>query len=384
MRRLDIRWMMFAAVATLTPACTYILGLEGDVDSLSSGTGGTGGAGGTTTTSNGGAGGTGGNGGCGAGQDDCGGGCVDLDTSVNCGVCGRNCDVDACVSGHCEVTQVGSTMAGGATSAVAVDSSGVYWADRGGERVMRADLDGANPMELVTGEAGLEDIEVLPGMLFWTGSGNVGAYNLILSSNVPIAGGESNPFGITVHDTFAYWANFASGAIRRAPTDGGMQPTDWYSNLSSQPSAIVNDGTNLYWTNVVNGGGVLSLPISGGSETQLVTEDAARELAISPQFLYWVRQTEESIVRMLPTTGQMPTMVVSGLGRLQGLAVDGEDVFFTVNEAPTCEVMRTRGDGMGTPLKLADGCTDSPFGLAVDASHVYWSDIDNTVKRVAR
>lgn len=384
MRRLDIRWMIFAAVATLTPACTYILGLEGDVDSLSSGTGGAGGAGGTTTISSGGAGagGTGGNGGCGPGQDDCGSGCVDLNTSMNCGTCGRSCGNDACVSGLCEVVEIASTTptVPPKASAVAVDATYVYWADRGTGAVNRRDLDGSNPITLATGQGTVEDIELEGGNVYWTNGTAVRSVPIDGGNEVTIASGEAGPYGITVYSGVAYWTNIGSGAIRMT---GLMDKT---STPLGAPSVIVNDGIDLYWTDASSGGDIMTVPISNTQEQQLLDENAPNELAISLGFLYWVRPASAEIVRMQAAMGQMPTTLVSGEGLPQGLAVDagGVYVYFTTT-SPVCQVMRVRADSSEGPIKLADGCTDSPFGIAVGQNHVYWYDVNaSRVKRVAR
>ena len=66
------------------------------------------------------------------------------------------------------------------------------------------------------------------------------------------------------------------------------------------------------------------------------------------------------------------------------MAIDDRDVYFTSSLAGTGAVLRGARDGCAAPTTIAKDL-GRPYGIAVDASSVYWvNQDDGTVMRVPK
>ena len=324
---------------------------------------------------------------CGPGQACCGSGgeaaftCLDVEgDSNNCGGCGHVCVGTGCNGGLCQPTRIiqavnpgdphvdsnnvyylGSfsvieapldggaaiNLSAGATPLpvnLTIDSANAYWADQTVDEIWQAPLDpdaGAPtfltlfplppdpvPYGLATdGEA----------LFCASGSSDGGAISIISNSfglgGRTIASGPFVPNGLVVDSSaagYVYWTDLDAGAVMRI-LRSGVNGVQTLISGQSTPTGVAVDSVNVYWANAGNGT-VVAKPLDGGAA-------------------------------VIIAQGTSPDRV----------AVDSNWVFFTDSAAGT--VMKIPLDG-GTPLPIAID-QDSPTGICLDATHVYWTNSSN-------
>ncbi len=188
-------------------------------------------------------------------------------------------------------------------------------------------------------------------------------------------------FSLAVDDTNVYWLTAVCGsssirlrmrpkadlmaAIQEAPPDdGGMYAYATYGYVAV-------DATSVYWVNAYELHAA-DKPLGGGATRKLYaasnTGDVARGIAVDDRVYVVFGTTLLAIDKktFAPTT--LATDIVMG-GRV-GIATDATHVYYT---NPDGRILRVAKSG-GAPETLAAGQPE-PQGLALDATHVYWSNI---------
>ncbi|HEY7898449.1 MAG TPA: IPT/TIG domain-containing protein [Gemmatimonadaceae bacterium] len=105
---------------------------------------------------------------------------------------------------------------------------------------------------------------------------------------------------------------------------------------------------------------------------------------LDPTSVYWVDETlgSGSSIKKVSKTGGSVTVLASGLGAVNQIAVDGTNVYWTeYNEANGNGQIRSVPIGGGTITTLASGTPAGssydvfyPTGIALDANYVYWGE----------
>ena len=106
----------------------------------------------------------------------------------------------------------------------------LYWGHCGTGKIQRANLDGSNVEDIITGQVCVQDVEfdVSGETIYWAdygevyGKGSIHRANLDGSNAEELASGYSNPHTI-VFDSFTnkiYWTSHGDGSIYRANHDG--------------------------------------------------------------------------------------------------------------------------------------------------------------------
>ena len=286
-------------------------------------------------------------------------------------------------------------------SAIAVDSSAVYWIDTGSRQVMSADLCGTAVTTLVVSTDKITGIAIDDTNVYFLDLGGTQGDGPITAMAVPKAGGTTRAIAsttgyvgpeqedpIAVDDTSVYFAaneaTLANGTIVSAPKSGGsvtvLATGQWNINT------LLVDSTNVYWSST-NGdsifGAVSSCLKTGGPTDALVVgmtsgADVAGFFAIALDAGY-VYVPEPAAVARIPKGGgavELITTTQSLQDNVQtGIAVDSSHVYWveTPGEASVIHVATAAGGPDATLVSAATGDEASGVRLAVDATSVYWT-----------
>jgi hypothetical protein len=158
---------------------------------------------------------------------------------------------------------------------------------------------------------------------------------------VAIAAAEALPLDLAIDSTNVYWVDnghysgcaMATGSVRRAPKAGG--PSTVLAGGELGPVAITIDDTSAYWADDCGSGRIRATSLDGGG--------AVRELPTPPTTFF----TNDRF-----------------------LAVVGPDVYFN-SDSEGMLAMPKDGSGMEHPLP--GDSNDYVYGLAADATGVYWA-----------
>lgn len=115
---------------------------------------------------------------------------------------------------------------------VAVDGSGIYWADPDQNEIVRANLGGTGTTPLVQGANGPCGVTLVGGRIFWAngGSGTLGVASITgTAANESYITDQNQPCGVTSYAGYLYWTT-STGQV-----DGGS--VNKVSLSSSSPTA---------------------------------------------------------------------------------------------------------------------------------------------------
>jgi hypothetical protein len=144
-------------------------------------------------------------------------------------------------------------------------------------------------------------------------------------------------------------------------------PTVLASN-QTQPIALAIDATNVYWVDKGSPGAVMQVPKVGGTPIALATnEDGANTVAVDSGFVYWghVAGTGPNVSRV-PIGGGATFAITTA--DTYGLAVDASYVYFSSAN----RVIARAPKGGGSAMPLATGHFAEQ--IAVDGTSLYWME----------
>jgi hypothetical protein len=192
----------------------------------------------------------------------------------------------------------------------------------------------------------------------------------ILAPNEPTSG------GIAVDATSVYWTN---GDVMKVPIGGGA-PVVLAVAQTTGPIAV--DATSVYWG---DGRGLMKVAITGGSPTTLVSNNGVRFVALDAANVYFA---DGQSVFKVPLDGGAPPTLLAMASDVSALAADATNVYWLEFLAGSLKRVAIRGGaattlatGLRIPLRRSAG-EPVPFGLALDATTVYWTS-ENAVNAVS-
>jgi sugar lactone lactonase YvrE len=251
-------------------------------------------------------------------------------------------------------------------ASLAMDSQFIYWANPGTGTIGRAELGCKGDVDnafIITGDEP-QWIAVDSGHIYWTsslaskggGEGEIGRADIegkpesieaaFIPGRIETAPGEfealvGRPQGIAVDTGHIYWANDRTNAIARADIEGKLESVEpsWHDlGPSETPQGVAVDATHIYWTSNNPNSWIAMADLSGEKEVfksvnlEGFVPAEVRGLAIHGNHVYWVRKAGGDIGRSNLELGAIEEgfLAPSG-GALKGLAVDTEDIYWTIN-----------------------------------------------------
>lgn len=280
---------------------------------------------------------------------------------------------------------------------ITTDGTAVYWATLGGD-VMKVDKSGGTPATMASEQTGALAIAVDSASVYWTTVfGTRSIMKVPLSGGAPtvIATGE-NPYGLAVTTDTIYWSDFGSdagsvdGAIMKAPLSGGSATT--LASGERGPLGIAVDATNVYWARNDISSQIMKVAIGGGNVAPVTAgQDHPAGVAVFESNVFWTNysnppyNTEGKVMKASLVDGTPIELATDQLGPLN-IVTDGSYVYWTnqgdkdMEASPsripnTGSVMRAAADGSSLST-IADG-QNGPHSIAIDATHVYWTNEDD-------
>jgi hypothetical protein len=209
-------------------------------------------------------------------------------------------------------------------------------------------------------------------------TGNDGASDVAEGGTVTTT--ASNPRGIFVSNGLVYYTNFASGAgdgtVSVAPASGGAH-TDLATALTAPWAITVAAGTVYFTLAPVGTGGVSSVPATGGSVTSIQTGlSSALGIAADGTNVYWSFDSGGPVVSFVPLAGGTPKQLLAFGGALvpTGLLITGTDVYVPTDGSQAAVLAGTTG---GSPLTALDAQTPITFADVVVSSTTVYATVDD-------
>jgi hypothetical protein len=187
-----------------------------------------------------------------------------------------------------------------------------------------------------------------------------------------VAGGLADPIDLRADDDYLYWSNLADFTVVRHPKTGGA--VDTLANGTSSAYSTSLDDDYVYWISDIQ----IRRVRKNGIDESVVATTNANFLTVDATHFYW---TWTSTVHARPTslaTGE--TTIFTGGNNLSRLVADATHLYFVGNDG-----VRRWSKATQETTSFAVGATETgATGLAVDATHVYWSISSQTATSYIR
>ena len=200
---------------------------------------------------------------------------------------------------------------------------------------------------------------------------------------VALATNADNAALLATDNTNVYWTAPDDNAILKAPIANTGEVT-LVKNLVNSPLGVAVDATNVYW---VTGGGIQSVPIIGGSKTEIDTKLSLQGVYQTPDVAVnasGVFATTADGIVMVPLTGGTAVTIVTGQNP-NSIAVDASNVYWSNlgnAQGVMGTIMKAPTTANATPVTIATlGSTAVPVAVAVDANDIYWVEGLGDVKK---
>jgi streptogramin lyase len=312
---------------------------------------------------------------------------ADLATSnKHCGSPCHDCLGGACEAGTCRPVEISAPEP--EAQGLAIDATNIYWTNTNTVgRVSTCPLAGCNgaPTVLATGQAAPNAVIAIGEDVFWTnysgstlmrcartGCNQTPAVHTTMS---PLTAG----FGRLATDgALLFFTDGGNGKVHSCPLGACAGTHATLASFQQNPWGIAVDETSIYWVNDALTGSVEKCPKSGcGANNALrVTlapnQNQARTLAIDETYVYWTATAGGTVARCAKTgCNGVANVLVSALQSPHGIAVDATHVYFT--ERGTVNAIKRVPKSGGTVEVFADAQA-APFNVVVDQKAVYWTN----------
>ncbi|MCK6574532.1 hypothetical protein L6V77_25920 [Myxococcota bacterium] len=190
-------------------------------------------------------------------------------------------------------------------------------------------------------------------------------------------------YGVAADETHAYWADWTTGEVRRAPLGGGA--SELVANGQARPYAVAIDATTVYWTNESFGlgqGELVSAPKAGGMPVRVATGLSGPHNVALDGTHAWLAEMWSAQLSRVPLAGGAVEVIAAGLDGMSGLDVDATHVYFGPSDVQSGVRRLPRDAAPGDAPEIV-AARQAPYDLDVGPSgSVFW--VDQFARQVMR
>jgi len=214
----------------------------------------------------------------------------------------------------------------------------IYWTatDGSGAYVVRANGDGSNPVNIVSGATnilGPNGLETANSLLYWPDQ-QLGA---IKQANLDGTGVATfrlaqNPYDVFANAQQVYWTSQEYHYIDTQLTSGAGYLRLLASPNVDRPFAIEVIATNLYWSRVSGSGSVLRSDLNGGNIVTLIPNAYVYDLQVTSNYIYFCNNNYPSGIKRANLDGTGVTNLITdtfGIGLLNGVCVTADAIYWS-------------------------------------------------------
>ncbi|MBV9321901.1 MAG: choice-of-anchor D domain-containing protein [Mycobacterium sp.] len=217
--------------------------------------------------------------------------------------------------------------------------------------------------------------------IYWTNwaTGAIGRANLSGTDVSPrFIIGARNPTGVVLEGQHVYWTSSGGAAIGRANRDGRHVDQSFISGLAEGDlQGLAVDAHHIYWTDELNGS-IGRANLDGTDVNQrLLAARSPLAVAVDRNHIYWT--SASSIGRADLDGTHVQESFIANLPQPWGVAVDAQQIYWS--DFSGDRIGRAKLDGTGVEDSFITGASH-PTGLTTAAGHIYWTNSGtNTIGR---
>jgi hypothetical protein len=214
----------------------------------------------------------------------------------------------------------------------------LFWSatDGTGGFIVRANSDGSNPTNIVSGASnvlGPNGLETAGGLLYWPDQQlNAIRQAKLDGSGVATFASASNPYDVFGTATQVYWTSLTGNFIDTQQTNGGGYQRVLGSPNVSSPFAIEVTSSNLYWSRASGAGSLLRSDLNGSNIVTLIPNVFVYDFQVVSNYIYFADNNFPSGIKRANLNGTGITNLVTdsfGIGTLNGICVTSNAIYWS-------------------------------------------------------
>ena len=292
-----------------------------------------------------------------------------------------------------------------APTRIALDATHVWWVGQPGY-LMKCAKDGCAdaPTTILTDQPGPLDLIVDSGKVYWSLTANTGlcgSDGLIMHCDADACEATAAPLvssvcsaGLAVDAANVYIAEHGGGdgTVERCARSGCAGNSDELAEVLAGPTSLAAAGGALVWTagasDPANGGAVFVCDPGDCAPQALASGPNILPVSVATDGLraYWPNVDGTIMACALTGCDNLPQLLTTGPANPYAIATNGVDVVWSTAPMGPGGVYKLAADGSeAAPTTVATGAmVFTPGSVAIDADHIYWSDLNTNLIARAR